>query len=329
MNVLLVTRSDDNESVDRVAAALLRRRARPFRLDTDLYPQRVRLTTGAGDGGARRVLTTAAGRIDLAEVGAVWYRRFFAGGRLPAELGDLREPCVEESRRALLGAIAALDGRQVDRWVCVREAELKELQLARAAAEGLAVPRTVVTNDPAEARRFFRARGGRVVAKMQTSFAVEREGREQVVFTTPVRRQDLRDARGLSLSPVVFQERLDKRRDVRATVVGGRVFAAAVDSQRRGVTRVDWRRDGVGLLGAWKPYRLPADVDRALVRLVASFGLHYAAADLVCTRDGRHVFLEINPGGEWFWLARRPGLPIAEAIADVLVGRTHPPVPPA
>jgi hypothetical protein len=32
------------------------------------------------------------------------------------------------------------------------------------------------------------------------------------------------------------------------------------------------------------------------------------------------VFLEVNAGGEWFWLQRTPGLPIADAIARVLLG---------
>jgi hypothetical protein len=29
----------------------------------------------------------------------------------------------------------------------------------------------------------------------------------------------------------------------------------------------------------------------------------------------------VNPAGEFMWLLRYPGLPIAEALADVLVGR--------
>jgi len=32
------------------------------------------------------------------------------------------------------------------------------------------------------------------------------------------------------------------------------------------------------------------------------------------------VFLEVNPAGEFFWLDRDGGLPISEAIADVMLG---------
>lgn len=37
-------------------------------------------------------------------------------------------------------------------------------------------------------------------------------------------------------------------------------------------------------------------------------------------RLGEHVFLEVNPCGEWGMLERTPGLPIPEAIADLLLG---------
>jgi glutathione synthase/RimK-type ligase-like ATP-grasp enzyme len=50
------------------------------------------------------------------------------------------------------------------------------------------------------------------------------------------------------------------------------------------------------------------------------FVLNYGAIDIIVTPDGRHVFLEINPVGEFFWLERRPGLPVSDAIADVLLG---------
>jgi D-alanine-D-alanine ligase-like ATP-grasp enzyme len=46
--------------------------------------------------------------------------------------------------------------------------------------------------------------------------------------------------------------------------------------------------------------------------------LNYGALDLILTPAGRHVFLEVNPVGEFFWLERCPGLPISAAIADLL-----------
>ena len=52
------------------------------------------------------------------------------------------------------------------------------------------------------------------------------------------------------------------------------------------------------------------------------FGLGFAAADFIVTPADELVFLEINAGGEWYWLdegaSDRPGFPIADAIAGWL-----------
>ena len=48
-------------------------------------------------------------------------------------------------------------------------------------------------------------------------------------------------------------------------------------------------------------------------------GLRFGAIDLILTPDGRYVFLEINPNGAWLWMQRTTGLPIGEAICDVLM----------
>lgn len=336
--VLVVTRSDDHEGVVGVARGLQARGCRPIRFDTDRYPQTVRLSTRLDGQGRvqRRFVDDLAGvDVDLNVVGSVWYRRFLAGGDLPTTLGDLRGPSVDESRRAAYGLIAALGDDafvgvpQLDPLEAVRRCDHKELQLRRAAALGLHVPETLFSNDPALVRAFIddvRAAGGVVVTKMQSSFAVFRSGLEHVVFTSIVDDDALADLGGLRYCPMQFQRRVDKRLELRATVVGDDVFCAAVDSQQREETSLDWRKDGVGLLRAWERFTLPRDVETALLRLVRSFGLGYAAADIVLTPDDELVFLEINAGGEWYWLDEgafhRPGFPIADAIAGWLARGT-------
>lgn len=322
MSVLLVTRSDDNHSVRMVAEALKERGEDAIRLDTDRFPDLVKLATRYG-GDERRLLKTPQGTYDLAEVTAVWYRRFFAGAALPASLGDMRTACVQESRRHLFGTLAALPCFHMDPLESVRRTDHKELQLQRAIALGLDVPRTLFTNAPDEVRSFFHEVDGRLVTKMQHSFAIYREGVENVVFTNDISEAELDDLDGLRFSPMTFQEKIDKHLELRVTVVGERVFTAAVDSQAQAVTSLDWRRDGVGLLDAWRPYVLPADVEQKLLALVSELGLNYAASDFIVAPDGRHVFLEVNAVGEFFWLQRTPGLPLVEAIADVLTGRAR------
>lgn len=320
MSILVVTRADDNAGVAEVCRQIERRGGSAVRLNTDLYPQEVQISTQVGLQGCQRHMRANGRDHDLSHVTALWYRRFFAGGRLPMELGDLRTPSVEEARRTLYGTLAALGCFQLDPLVCVRRADHKELQLRVAQQLGLTVPKTLFSNDAGHIRSFAEVCDGRIITKMQNSFAVWREGKELVVFTNPMSDQDLRDLKGLEYCPMTFQQWIPKRLELRATVVGRRVFTASVDSQKWQQTQVDWRRDGVGLMPYWDPYQLDPATEHALLRLVEAFGLNYAAADFVVTPEGQTYFLEINAGGEWYWLQQTPGLPIAEALAEVLLG---------
>lgn len=322
--VLIITRSDDNHSIKMVSDALLERGATPVRLDSDRYPLDVQLTGQYGGGACRRVLETKAGSVDLNDVEAVWYRRFFAGGGLPESLGDTRAASVAESRRSLFGAIANLPCFHLDPYENVRRCDHKELQIRRAAEIGLDVPRTLFSNRPVDVRAFYEECEGRVITKMQHSFAIYRGGIENVVFTNPVEEEDLEDLTGLRYCPMTWQEMIDKDLELRTTIVGNEAMTASIDSQRvrhqDRPTDLDWRRDGVGLLDDWKPYKLPDDVEQKAKQLLAEIGLNYGAFDFILTPDGRHVFLEVNAVGEFFWLQRNPGLPIVDNIADVLLG---------
>src|SRR6185436_5814582 len=98
---------------------------------------------------------------------------------------------------------------------------------------------------------------------------LDEAGREQVMFTTQLTEDDLAHLDQLALAPMTFQEHLDKAVELRVTLVGERVFAAAVDSQALERARIDWRKEGERLLRAWTPYPLPAAVAGRLLELAA------------------------------------------------------------
>lgn len=324
MSILIITRSDDNESVALVADAIARRGGQAIRFDTDRYPTEVRLSAFYGTAGEERlILTNEEGEFDLRDVTAIWHRRLNFGGRIPVTLDrQLRHASLGEARAAAHGMLASLKAFRMDHVRDIRHAENKQLQIQAARDLGLDTPRTLTTNDPAAVRDFAKCCEGGMVTKMLSSFAVYEEGRELVVFTNPVKPDDLADISGLSLCPVTFQELLVKSLELRVTVVGQRVMTASLDSKVSIRAAHDWRRDGVRMLPDWRPYQLPLEVEEKILRLMDYFSLNYGAIDIILTPDGRHVFLELNPSGEFFWLERTPGLPISHEIADLLLGQS-------
>jgi len=321
MSILIITHSDDNECVARVTEAIARKGGHTIRFDTDRYPTDVRLTAHYGTSEEQLTLTNEAGEFDLREVTAVWHRRISFGAQLPAGLDkQLRHASLGEASAAAHGMLASLKGFRMDHLQHIRHAENKQLQLQVARELKLDTPRTLTTNDPNTVRSFTNSCENGMVTKMLSSFAIYEEGKELVVFTNPVKPEDLEDLSGLRLCPATFQESLPKSLEIRATVVGQRVMSAAVDSQVSTRATHDWRRDGARMLQDWKPYQLPLEVEEKLLRLMDYFSLNYGAVDIILTPDLKHVFLELNPCGEFFWLERSPGLPVSDAIADVLLG---------
>ena len=318
--VLLLTHSGDFYTVDLVSQALARRGARPIRFNTDLFPSSVKLSARAGDERAAHLCTEAGEQISAAEVRAVWARKLWSP-RMADDLDErYRSMCVGESAAALEGFLDALhDARWVNDLQRQRAAENKQRQLRLAARAGLRVPRTLVTNDPVAARQFFAETEGQTVAKLLRPLTVSMDAAEQpFVYTSRVREEDLAGAETLRHCPMVFQELIPKARELRVAWVAGEAFAGALDASGTSRGQTDWRRAAPDEC-RWQKAQLPAEVSSGLQALMSELGLVFGAVDLICTPSGEHVFLEVNPGGEWGMLERDLGLPISEAIAEALL----------
>jgi MvdC family ATP-grasp ribosomal peptide maturase len=315
--VLLLTHSGDFYTVDLVAQALARRGVRPIRFNTDLFPSRIRLSAHAGDERSAVFFTETGEQISSEEVRAVWARKLWPP-RMNDDLDErYRSMCVNESAAALDGFLDALhSARWVNDLACQREAENKQRQLRLAARAGLRVPRTVVTNDPAAARQFFAETDGQTVAKLLRPVEVSMDAVNPFVYTNRVCEEDLAGAETLRHSPMVFQELIPKAYELRIACVAGRVFAGALNATGTSRGHTDWRRASPEEC-RWQKAQLPAEVASSLQSLMSELGLVFGAVDLICTPAGEHVFLEVNPSGEWGMLERDLDLPISEALAQV------------
>ena len=317
--VLLLTHSADFYTVDRVSQALARQGARPIRVNTDLFPSQVQISARAGDDCAARLVTEAGEQISTDDVRAVWSRKLWPP-RMADDLDErYRSMCASESAAALEGFLDALHHahwvNDLDRQ---RAAENKQRQLRLAARAGLHVPRTLITNDPAAARQFFAETGGQTVAKLLRPITVSMDAVEPFVYTNRVREADLAGAEALRHSPMVFQELIPKAYELRVAFVAGEAFAGALNATGTSRGQTDWRRATPDEC-SWQTGQLPVEVAGSLQVLMSELGLVFGAVDLICTPAGEHVFLEVNPSGEWGMLERDLGLPISEAIADGLL----------
>ena len=65
---------------------------------------------------------------------------------------------------------------------------------------------------------------------------------------------------------------------------------------------------------------LPQSVGTQCIDLVSRLGLMFGAIDLILAPDGRYLFLEINPNGQWYWLEEITGVPLTTTISRPMRG---------
>jgi glutathione synthase/RimK-type ligase-like ATP-grasp enzyme len=266
------------------------------------------------------MLRSNAGELNLNDVEAVWWRR----PQLPAASAELTDAAVrnyveQECRTFTQDVWGFLECR----WLpaqpkTVQRAQLKASQLHLAGRLGFELPPTLVTNSPSDFLDFYRQHNGQIISKLLGSAFYSSLGKTFGRYTEVVSARDVAYAHSVQLCPLIFQAYVPKRVELRITVVGREVFAAEIESQGSHHTRHDWRRyDSYSTV--YRPHDLPDDIRQRCVRLVHEYGLLYGAVDMVLTPDGRYVFLELNPNGQYLWIEEATGLPISDAICDELL----------
>lgn len=259
--------------------------------------------------------------VELDRVDAVWYRR-----PRPPQLGGDLPPAqarwaLGESAEALHGVWTTLDALWVNHPDANRLAESKPGQLRSAAALGFEIPPTVITNDRAVLGEFVDAQAATVCKPLLDGLVPDAAGVEQLFFTSKLAPESLR-IEDLGPEPYLFQGLVEKKHDIRVTVIGEQSFAVAIDSQGDQQGVVDWRRAADRGL----PHRavdLPAELGQRCVALCRRYGLQFGAIDLAARPDGGYTFFEINPNGQWAWLEQETGLPLRAALADLLLGESR------
>ncbi len=260
---------------------------------------------------------------DMTSFDAIWFRR---PGRLKSK--TFFQPWIEqmmlvEAKQALMGMLNALPCLWVNYPACDTNASLKLLQLQVAKNVGMSLPETIVTNDPSTARAFYEKHLGSVIYKLVTehsNFSLPHFEFPHGIPTLPVRDADLKHLDQVRHGPHLFQERVNKQSDVRVTVIGAKVFATHIESQK-GTGQLDWRNDYSVPMTAWT---LPDQLAQQCLDMLKALGLNYGAFDFCLDKDGRYVFLEVNPAGQYLWVEVRTEQPLTKEMSLLLAGKSEP-----
>lgn len=310
--MILVVSHPDDPHAQRVMAHLREMQREAVLFDISDLPDQATISVDYADSRQPQVEFHRAGEpsVHLSRATAVWWRRPQAAEPSTVTDWDARAFAANEWNEAINGLWQLLGARWMNPPGPDEMASRKAFQLRVAAEIGLAVPRTLITSDPDRARAFIESHGlGRTIFKtFSATHAIWRE-------TRLIRKEEMAVLDAVRLAPVIFQEYVPAEVDLRVTVVGDRLFPAAIHSQSTDYP-VDFRMS----LGQARtePAELPADVCCQLMGLMNRLGLVYGAIDMRRTPQGEYVFLEINTAGEFLFIEERTGQPISRALAEWL-----------
>ena len=312
--ILLITEQFD-PTADHLIQVLRRRGCPVLRWNLDRYPQDSTLTYRASADELGGSIATEGRIAPFDLIGSVWYRASHCRGFPPGLKPQEREFAAREAESALNSLPLVTDWRWMNEPRRHRDAAWKPAQLAAARRLKLAIPRTVITNDPGVVTAFREESGGAIIFKTLSQTLDLEPGK--AAFTALVTEEALSSLGLIRHTPGIFQELVAKDYEVRLTVVGDKMFAAKVLSQRNERTKLDWRIAAHEI--KYEPIELPADVRDKVSGFMAEAGLTYSCIDFIVTPEGRYVFLESNPRGQYLWIEHYTGMPITEAIADALM----------
>lgn len=319
MTILVVTNREDF-TADFVVLELRRRGLAFVRLNTEDIPTRAKICWYLGTDNECAYLDVLDQHIDLEQIKSIWYRRPVPPKPSEVILDEVaRQFAVRESAAALGGVLRSLDCLWVSHPDALHAASYKIRQLSLAKKLGFKIPDTLITDITSEAERFLSSTTS-TVYKPIFSGRLRYSERDRLIFTSEIRDGQSGISRDVELAPCQFQQRIEKKVDIRVTVIGQILFAVSIASQETIETQLDWRRGDAFDL-EHTIIELPGEIEARCKALVSELGLEFGAIDLVLSPDDEYYFLEINPNGQWVWIEQITGLPLVATLVDLLAGK--------
>src|SRR5579885_3770164 len=315
---LILTNPTDDLHVERMMAEFERLGHGFAIFDPGDFPQQVQFQAALSNDRQQSCLRLADGtQIVLEECTSIWYRR--PTRMLPRDdLPHLEQTFIQrEAHAGIWGWLRGLPAFWVNHPDAVRAAGQKPEQLQRAAALGLAIPHSLVTNEPEAFKQFYEECHGNVIYKlMGYPWYTDKDEMPISTYTSLVSREMLAEAHRVTATAHLFQEFVVKKCDVRVTIIGEEVFATEIHPLSE-ETQIDFRADYGKLFHA--PHTLPDHLRERLLALTRSYHLAYAGIDLLLTPDDRYIYLELNALGQFGWLEGRTGVPLYRKLATLLI----------
>ena len=321
--ILCLTHSNDLYTIDIVMKRLKELGKQAYRLNSDLFSPKISFDYSLSNHKSNIHIKDRDYNINSGDIEAVWYRKLWTA-QVPEELDDdFKEIYFQEyhtMRNIFFESLKELP------WFnpIAKDHEIsnnKFGQLSTAINSGIDIPKSLFTNDQEKVKTFFFEECNKqMIAKLHGALSRSMAGDTPFFPTTQINESNLEDLATLIYCPMIFQEMIPKAYELRAIYVDGEFFTGKINAANSERGKTDWRI-ATDIYFGWEQYQLPDHVAKSLTKMMKQMNLCFGAIDIIRHEDGRYIFLEVNPQGEWGMLQRDLQYPIGETIAEKLVSK--------
>jgi ATP-GRASP peptide maturase of grasp-with-spasm system len=253
----------------------------------------------------------------LSEITAYWYRRGYFDNAYPKPRNTVISRFMESEEKEVNKLLHFLlkekkhIGSLFDNYL----SKLEVLHVARKFE--IRVPDTLITSRKEELAKFTKDR--RVITKSITnSFSLEVN--DTFFFLPTVELTDLWEFPE-RFSPILVQELLDKKYELRIFYLEGKFYSSVIFSQSDPQTALDFRHYNSEKPNRVCPFQLPTSIADKLTQLMNHFQLKSGSIDMVVTKAGEYVFLEVNPIGQFKQVSEPCNYYLEEKICNILMNK--------
>ena len=119
--------------------------------------------------------------------------------------------------------------------------------------------------------------------------------------------------------PSLFQQYIKKKYELRIFYLGGVFFSMAIFPKSHS-SMIDIRNEKEAS-NRNMPYKLPKKIEEKIIKLMKSLDLESGSIDMLVTEEEHYYFLEVNPVGQFGYVAEPCNYNINEMIANYIIER--------
>ena len=256
------------------------------------------------------------------DIEVIWYRRFEEELSVNIPKGKFSDQALFELKNEVEVTIAYLkkilsekkwmphnDGIKLDKPEVTFLAEQSNIR----------TPKSIITNNKQDVISFQNTIQSDLITKpiRHSSYFIDKEFTYSI-YTQIIKKENLNELPERFVL-TLFQECIDAEFEIRVFYLDGKFYATAIIITKKDNDVVDVKLNYQSENINWIPYKLPEEYEKELDAFMKKIKLNTGSLDIMKTKDGKYVMLEINPVGQYSAPGYRCNYKLEEKIAKWLI----------